>query len=100
MISTKLSIPMLALCIGACTPRAISISADHPASPEAPVGRLAGPPPALRPGVAAAGSEEASAPPEATPVDHSHHQAPAQSAQPPGAPKPREEHPHPEGHAR
>jgi hypothetical protein len=38
--------------LGACAPRAMSVTPDHPANPEAPIGRLAGPPPAGRPGVA------------------------------------------------
>lgn len=42
----------LGLGLGACAPRAMSVTPDHPANPEAPIGRLAGPPPALRPGVA------------------------------------------------
>jgi hypothetical protein len=33
--------------IAACAPRALSVTADHPANPVAPSGRLAGPPPAL-----------------------------------------------------
>ena len=40
------------LAFGACAPRAMSVTPEHPANPEAPTGRLAGPPPALRPGVA------------------------------------------------
>jgi hypothetical protein len=35
----------------ACSPRPYRVSATHPASPAAPIGRLAGPPAALRPGV-------------------------------------------------
>jgi len=42
------------LALAACAPRATSISSEHPANPDAPIGRLAGPPPALRPGVATA----------------------------------------------
>lgn len=37
--------------LAACAPRATQVPASHPASPAAPTGRLAGPPPALRPGV-------------------------------------------------
>lgn len=37
--------------LAACSPSAVKIDANHPANPKAPVGRLAGPPPALRPGV-------------------------------------------------
>lgn len=40
------------LAFAACAPRAMSISSEHPANPDAAIGRLAGPPPALRPGVA------------------------------------------------
>lgn len=36
----------------ACTPAGLPLSPAHPASPDAPTGRLAGPPSALRPGVA------------------------------------------------
>jgi hypothetical protein len=39
------------LLLAACAPRALSIGPDHPANPAAETGRLAGPPPALRPGV-------------------------------------------------
>jgi len=35
-----------------CTPSAITVGAEHPANPDAPAGRVAGPPPALRPGAA------------------------------------------------
>ena len=35
-----------------CAPRAMPLAADHPANPEAEPGRLAGPPSALRAGVA------------------------------------------------
>jgi len=35
-----------------CTPSAMSMTAEHPANPDATAGRLAGPPAALRPGVA------------------------------------------------
>jgi hypothetical protein len=44
---------LLAALVG-CAPAAMPLTAEHPASPEAPTGRLAGPPPALRPGVAGA----------------------------------------------
>lgn len=48
-----------------CAPRALAVTAEHPASPEAPAGRLAGPPPALRPGVI-------EAPPPAPPAAPAH----------------------------
>ena len=35
-----------------CAPPAMTMTAEHPANPDAPAGRLAGPPAALRPGVA------------------------------------------------
>jgi hypothetical protein len=38
--------------LAACTPAAMSMTADHPASPTAPSGRLAAAPAALAPGVA------------------------------------------------
>lgn len=34
-----------------CAPRAMTVTPDHPAHPDAEPGRLAGPPSALRPGV-------------------------------------------------
>lgn len=37
----------------ACAPRALSLPPGHPARTDAPTGRLAGPPAALRAGVAA-----------------------------------------------
>jgi hypothetical protein len=42
---------LLALLAG-CAPAAMTTTAEHPAHPDAPTGRLAGPPPALRPGAA------------------------------------------------
>jgi hypothetical protein len=51
-----------------CTPHALAVTAEHPASPEAPTGRLAGPPPALRPGV----TEVTPTPPPAPPAHHDH----------------------------
>lgn len=38
--------------VAACAPPATRITAQHPASPASEPGRLAGPPAALRPGVA------------------------------------------------
>lgn len=52
-----------------CAPRAMTVTADHPASPDTPAGRLAGPPPALRPGVV----EAPPAPPKQAPPAASHH---------------------------
>ena len=42
---------VLALLVG-CAPTAMTTNGQHPANPDAPTGRLAGPPAALRPGVA------------------------------------------------
>ena len=42
---------VLGALLAACAPRVARVGAEHPASPEAAVGRLAGPPAALRPGV-------------------------------------------------
>jgi len=41
----------LLILLGACAVKAPALTAQHPASPSAETGRLAGPPPALRPGV-------------------------------------------------
>jgi len=56
------------LALAGCAPRAYRIEASHPASPTAPIGRLAGPPAALRAGVV----EPAPAPPAAAPEHHHH----------------------------
>ncbi|MGN6105630.1 MAG: hypothetical protein ACTHU0_11035 [Kofleriaceae bacterium] len=64
------------LLLASCAPRAMPLTADHPANPEAPTGRLAGPPPALRPGVAAEPpppDQPAEAPAPATPTGHEGH---------------------------
>lgn len=58
------------LLFAACSPTAMSTPAEHPANPDAPIGRLAGPPAALRPGVA-----DASTPGGQPSVDHSGHGA-------------------------
>lgn len=52
--SHPMRLAILSLVLGsvaACTPRALPLPAGHPARADAPVGRLAGPPAALRPGV-------------------------------------------------
>jgi hypothetical protein len=68
-----------------CSPTALSVTAEHPASPDAAPGRLAGPPPALRPGVADA------IPSDALPSDALRSDAPPKpSPAPPAA--------HPQGH--
>lgn len=41
---------VIVLLLASCAPRAYRVDASHPASPSAPIGRLAGPPVALRPG--------------------------------------------------
>lgn len=48
---------LLVTMLGACSPAALSLAPDHPARPSAPAGRLAGPPAALRPGIADASSK-------------------------------------------
>ena len=77
-----------------CAPRGMTTTAEHPANPDAPSGRLAGPPAALAPGVAdistpAAGSVDHSshgAAPAAPPApDHSGH-APTAAPPEPDAP--------------
>ena len=62
---------LLALLVG-CAPQAMTTSAEHPANPDAPTGRLAGPPAALRPGVADV-STPTQSPTPATTTDHSNH---------------------------
>jgi hypothetical protein len=49
----RIAMLLLALAAPACTPRAVSLPPGHPARADAPVGRLAGPPASLPPGVAA-----------------------------------------------
>ena len=80
---------MLTLAFG-CTPAAMPVAPDHPTNPDAPTGRLAGPPAALRPGVASA--EPASEPSTGTTP------APAPASKKPAdppAPAPQQGH---EGH--
>ncbi len=58
--------------LAGCAPRALAVTADHPASPDAPAGRLAGPPPALQPGATEAPPPQQ--PPQPPPQQpHSHH---------------------------
>jgi len=72
----RLAAALLLAALVGCAPAAMPLTAEHPASPEAPTGRLAGPPPALRPGVAdaaPAASEPAKpAPPSSPPAGHDH----------------------------
>ncbi len=56
--------------LAGCAPRALAVTAEHPASPDAPAGRLSGPPPALRPGVA----EASDPPPQQHPQQQHQHQ--------------------------
>lgn len=63
----------------ACSPSAMSVGPAHPANPDAPVGRLAGPPAALRPDVATI--------PESKPDDRPTHQHGAEEPTP-SAPAP------------
>jgi hypothetical protein len=55
----------LAFVVAGCSPSALPLTPAHPARADAPVGRRAEPPAALRPGV----TIEPPKPPE----DHSHH---------------------------
>lgn len=61
---------LLSLLVGCAVPKRPAPSA-HPASADAPAGRLAGPPPALRPGVV----DYKNVPPlrEGPPADGGHH---------------------------
>ena len=63
------------LLLGACAVRAAPAPATHPASPAAPIGRLAGPPASLRAGAVSYPDvpigERAAPPPH-----HGHHHAP------------------------
>jgi len=77
-----MKVTLLALLVG-CTPPGLTTSAEHPANPSAPVGRLAGPPPALEPGVA-----DMAPPAPVTPTPPAAHtEHPAEPA-PPAAPEP------------
>lgn len=67
----RIALSCLTTALLACAPNAVSITPDHPASPQAPIGRLAGPPAALRVGAA-----EAPAEPVPAPTGHEHHQMP------------------------
>jgi hypothetical protein len=82
---------LLALLVG-CTPAGITTSAEHPANPNAPVGRLAGPPAALRPGVA---DVLTPTPPTTTPppAEHVGHEQPAPEPAPATEAPPKPEKP-------
>ena len=73
------SASLATLLLVACAPNATSLTPDHPASASAPIGRLAGPPPALRPGVAVTTEPPAA---DLVPSGHEHHM-PAPSQDPP-----------------
>jgi hypothetical protein len=61
---------VISLLAVACTPRALPLGPEHPARADAPTGRLAGPPPALRPGASAPADP---APPSPPAHDHGSH---------------------------
>lgn len=62
------------LAVAACTPAATPLAAGHPARPDAPTGRLAGPPASLRPGAAAPATPAPAPDDEPAPAhDHSSH---------------------------
>jgi hypothetical protein len=78
-----------------CAPTATQMAPDHPANPDAPVGRLAGPPAALRPGVANAPAPEPAnghaGHRQATPTpanEHAGHETPSSTPAPAGEPQP------------
>ena len=59
--------------LGSCTPAGVELTPRHPANPDAPIGHLAGPPAALRPGVAELGDPVApKTPDDAKPPAHDH----------------------------
>lgn len=64
-------VAIAALALGACAPSSAPITPDHPANPDAPIGRLAGPPAALRPGVVSL--TEPTTPDAARATGHEHH---------------------------
>ena len=59
---------LAAILLAACSPSAVTIGPDHPANPDAPAGRLAGPPPAI------AGFTADPPAPQPSEHDHSMHQ--------------------------
>ena len=72
---------IIACGVASCAPRGIVMSPEHPADPAAPTGRLAGPPPALWPGIAESVPPGADKQP-AAPGGHEVH-PPAPPTQPP-----------------
>lgn len=69
----------LAALLSSCAPRALPLTPEHPAHPDAEPGRLAGPPPALRPGIVQLESPAANAPASSEPAPASP-QTPAQGS--------------------
>jgi len=82
----------LALIVIAGCAHSAPLAADHPASPSAPIGRLAAPPPSLAPGVVTYRAADTAAPAAAAPHHH-HHAEPAAPA-PPAEPTEPAEPPH------
>jgi len=79
---------LFAILVAACAPRALNVSGEHPANPSASTGRSAGPPAALRPGVATLDDPEPPAMPEPAPaMDHSQHAAQPDTAKPSDKPE-------------
>jgi hypothetical protein len=62
---------VLALALCACATQPAPLPATHPANPGAPAGRLAGPPPSIRPGVVE--YKDVPATREGTPPPEHHH---------------------------
>jgi hypothetical protein len=62
---------LAAVLAAGCTPRALPLGPEHPARADAPTGRLAGPPPALRPVASSSAPPAKPSPPPAH--DHGSH---------------------------
>ncbi len=71
--------PLLLAVLVGCAPQAMTTNARHPANPDAPTGRLAGPPVALRPGVADISTPPRGTTTPAAPTDHSNHGKPVEA---------------------
>ena len=67
----------------ACTPRALSVTAEHPANPDAQAGRLAGPPAALHAGAGEPPASDPGTMPTAPASGHEHHEAAPPTPAPP-----------------
>lgn len=72
------SLSLVLTIAAACTPRARPLPANHPARTDAPTGRLAGPPAALRPG-----ATDDAPPPGGGHHDHGGHGGHETPAEPP-----------------